>query len=433
MEKNKLELYNSKEEYLKDLEKRGKLPEGFKTSVVSLEFFPAERPVEKPLPMKLSLLMLDKPTSVFGAVFTRNKCPGAPVIIGKERLLSDKVRGVIINNKISNVCTETGVKDSNMLLEHLAKETGCLPQEFFPSSTGIIGWQLPVKDMVQNIPRLVSALAPGTGVNLAEGIMTTDTFPKLRSAEVGDGCIVAVAKGAGMIEPNMATMLSFIMTDISMERDIIRDILKRVVEKTYNSISVDGDQSTSDTVIIMSSCEKKKVSEKEFEDALYKVCLDLSVDIVRNSEGCGHVVKASVTGASDFETARNIGKAIVNSPLVSTAIFGNDPNVGRLLSSIGDYAGNNNIELNKDKISISLGGDIVFEKGAFRLDQEKELRLVHYLKSRVLDSDHKTFPEHNYTVNIDVNLGMSSGNGNATVFGSDLSYGYVRENADYRS
>ncbi|MCL2294921.1 MAG: bifunctional glutamate N-acetyltransferase/amino-acid acetyltransferase ArgJ [Spirochaetes bacterium] len=433
MEQGKVELYNSKEEYLSDLEKRGKLPEGFKTSVVSLEFFPAERPVEKPLPMKMSLLMLDEPTSVFGAVFTRNKCPGAPVIIGKERLLSDKIRGVIINNKISNVCTETGVEDSALLLEHLAKETGASAKEFFPSSTGIIGWQLPIKDMVKNIPRLVSQLEGGTGVNLATGIMTTDTFPKLRSAEIADGSIVAVAKGAGMIEPNMATMLSFIMTDVSIERETIRNVLKRVVEKTYNSISVDGDQSTSDTVIIMSSCKKQKVSEKEFEEALYNVCAELAVDIVRNSEGCGHVVKVSVTGAPDFETARNIGKAVVNSPLVTTAIFGNDPNVGRLLSSIGDYAGNNNIELDKNKLLISLGGENVFEKGAFRLDQAKEVRLANYLKARVLDSEHKEFPEHNHTVNIDVDLGARAGNVGATVFGSDLSYGYVRENADYRS
>ncbi|MCL2480126.1 MAG: bifunctional glutamate N-acetyltransferase/amino-acid acetyltransferase ArgJ [Spirochaetaceae bacterium] len=431
MENNKLEIYNSKEEYLSDLEKRGKLPEGFKTSVISMEFFPAERPVKKPLPMRLSLLMLDKPTSVFGAAFTRNKCPGAPVIIGKARLMSDKVRGVIINNKVSNVCTETGVEDSTMLLEHLAKETGSSSQEFFPSSTGIIGWQLPVKDMVKNIPRLVGELAPGTGVNLAKGIMTTDSYPKLRSADVGDGRIVAVAKGAGMIEPNMATMLSFIMTDISMERDTIRDILKRVVEKTYNSISVDGDQSTSDTVIIMSSCTKKKVPEKEFEEALFKVCSDLSVDIVRNSEGCGHVVKVSVKGASDYVAARNFGKAVLNSPLVKTAIFGNDPNVGRILSSIGDYAGNNNLALNKEKISLFIGGEVIFEKGAFRLDQEKELRLVDYLKSRVLDSDHKEFPSHNNTVDIDVILGSASGS--ATVFGCDLSNGYVRENSDYRS
>ena len=432
MVNNKLELYNSKDEYLNALEKRGKLPEGFKTSVISMEFFPAERPVNKPLPMRMSLLMLDKATSVFGAAFTRNKCPGAPVIIGKARLMSEKIRGVIINNKVSNVCTETGVEDSTLLLEYLAQETGAYSQEFFPSSTGIIGWKLPVQDMIKNIPGLVSGLASGTGVNLAQGIMTTDSYPKLRSAEVGDGRIVAVAKGAGMIEPNMATMLSFIMTDISMERETIRAILKRVVEKTYNAISVDGDQSTSDTVIIMSSCEKKAVSEKEFEDALYKVCSDLSVDIVRNSEGCGHVVKVYVTGAADFMAARNFGKAVINSPLVKTAIFGNDPNVGRLLSSIGDYAGNNNLELKKDMVSISLGGDVIFEKGAFRLDQEKELRLVDYLKSRVLDSDHKEFPVHNNTVDIDVTLG-SSGNGSAIVFGCDLSYGYVQENSDYRS
>ncbi len=433
MEQQKPELYKSKEEYLNELEKRGKLPEGFKISVISLEFFPVERPVEKPLPMRMSLLALDEPTDVFGAVFTRNKCPGAPVIIGKERLLSEKIRGVIINNKIANVCTETGIKDSTLLLEYLAKETGASAEEFIPSSTGIIGWRLPVEDMVKNIPRLVSGISPGSGVDLAKGIMTTDSFPKLRSAEVGDGRIVAVAKGAGMIEPNMATMLCFIMTDVTIERESARNILKKVVEKTYNCISVDGDQSTSDTAIIMSSCKKKKVSEEEFEAALYKVCSDLAVDIVRNSEGCGHVVKVSVTGASDFETARNVGKAVVNSPLVSTAIFGNDPNVGRLLSSIGDYAGNNKMELNKNKLIISLGGEVVFDKGAFRLNQEKEIRLSNYLKARSLDSEHKEFPQHNHTVNIDIDLGTGHDSGSAAVFGSDLSYGYVRENADYRS
>ncbi|MDX9801290.1 MAG: bifunctional ornithine acetyltransferase/N-acetylglutamate synthase [Spirochaetia bacterium] len=432
-----MEKYNTKEEYISELEKRGKLPEGFRTAVLPLSFFPAERPVEKPLPMKMSLLMLDKPTSVFGAVFTRNKCPGAPVILGKERLSSGMIRGVLVNNKIANVCIESGLRDSLALLEKLASETGTSPDEYFPSSTGIIGWRLPVKEMEENIPALIESLEGGSALNLAKGIMTTDSFPKLRSAEVGEGRIVAVAKGAGMIEPNMATMLSYIMTDVEIERDTLRQILKRVVEKTYNCISVDSDQSTSDTAVILSSCIKPAVSPEVFEAALLKVCSDIAQDIVRNAEGTGHVIKVNVEGASDFETARSIGKAVVNSPLVTTAIFGNDPNVGRILSSLGDYAGNNSLELDTasdaESLSISLGGEVVFEKGSFRLDQEKEVRLSEYLKSRMLDSEKKEFPAHDLTVDINIRLGNSGGSGSALVYGSDLSYSYVRENADYRS
>lgn len=431
----KQEIYSSKEEYEKELEERGVLPEGFKTAVIPFTFFPEERPVEKPLPMRMSLLMLDEPTSVFAAAFTRNKCPGAPVLIGKERLSAEKIRGILVNNKIANVCTETGVEDSLALLKKLAEtcSSEANHEEFIPSSTGIIGWKLPVAEMTKNIPALVSSLESGTAVNLARGIMTTDSFPKLRSAKVGDGRIVAVAKGAGMIEPNMATMLSFIMTDIKIERERVREILKRVVEKTYNSISVDGDQSTSDTVVLLSSCKKNSVTEKEFEEALLKMCSELSVDIVRNSEGCGHVIRVSVEGASSYEQARNIGKAVINSPLFKSAVFGNDPNVGRLLSSVGDFTGNNGIELDKDKLEISLGREVVFINGAFQLDQEKEVRLSTYLKERALDSDHKEYPAHNMTVDVEIKLGLPCGNSSAVVFGTDLSYGYVRENADYRS
>lgn len=426
-----METYKTEEEYIEALEKRGKLPEGFKTAVVSLSFFPEERPVDKPLPMRMSLLMLENPTPVFGAVFTRNKCPGAPVIIGKRRLESEKIRGILVNNKIANVCTSSGEKDSLLLLDRLAKASGSSAEEFFPCSTGIIGWKLPVSEMEKKIPDLLSSLEETSALNLAKGIMTTDSFPKLRSIEVGGGRIVAVAKGAGMIEPNMATMLSYIMTDITIERDEIRKILKRVAEKTFNCISVDSDQSTSDTVIIMSSCRKGGVSAADFENGLFSVCSALASDITRNAEGTGHVIKVSVDGAPDFETARNVGKAVINSPLVTTAVFGNDPNVGRILSSVGDYAGNNNLDFDREKLVIVLGGEVVFEKGCFTLDQEKELRLSGYLRSRALDSEHKRFPEHDLTVDIEIKLG--SGSGNASVFGTDLSYGYVRENADYRS
>ncbi len=427
-----MEKYKSEQEYITALEERGRLPEGFSTAVVPLVFSPGERPVDKPLPMNLSMVSLDKPTEVFGAVFTRNKCPGAPVLIGKKLLDSRKIRGVVINNKIANVCTATGVEDSEEVLKAVAEAAGTDFSEYFPASTGIIGWRLPVEEMKSTAPSLVKALEGGGALKLAKGIMTTDSFPKLRSAEIGGGRIVAVAKGAGMIEPNMATMLSFIMTDIIMERNELRSVLRRVVEKTFNCISVDSDQSTSDSVIIMSSCRKGGISIEDFETSLLKVCRELSEDIIRNAEGTGHVIKVSVKGAPDDITAREIGKAVINSPLVTTAVFGNDPNVGRLLAAVGDYMGNKGLELDKDEIIIKLGEETVFENGAFRLDEEKEVRLSRYLKERLLDSEGKSFPEHDLTVDIDIRI-SSNGKGLGSVTGSDLSYGYVRENADYRS
>ena len=427
-----MEKYNSEQEYLAELEKRGELPDGFKTAVVPLFFKPEERPVDKPLPMNLSMLCLDKATSVFAAVFTRNKCPGAPVLIGRKMLDNSSVRGVVINNKIANVCTSTGVEDAEKVLKAAADAAGADQAEFFPSSTGIIGWKIPVKEMAEKAPELVSSLKGGNALPLAKGIMTTDSFPKLRSADVGGGRIVAIAKGAGMIEPNMATMLSYIMTDIEIDREELRAILKRVVDRTYNCISVDSDQSTSDTVIAMSTCLKGGVSSKEFEETLYKVCSDLSEDIIRNAEGTGHVIKVKIRGAEDFSTAREIGKAVINSSLVTTAVFGNDPNVGRLLSSVGDYMGNNNLDLDKDEMTIKLGPETVFTDGSFTLDEEKEIRLSDYLKERMLDSEHKTYPAHDLTVDIEIQISKKK-KGEADVIGSDLSYGYVRENADYRS
>ena len=427
-----MEYYKTEEEYLEALEKRGMLPDGFSCAVRKIVFFPRERAVTVPLPMDISMIMLDKPTEVFGAVFTRNSCPGAPVIIGKNRLQSRKARGILINNKIANVCTATGLSDSSELLNELAVITGGSADEFFPASTGIIGWHLPVREIREKLPELAGSLEKGSAVKLAKGIMTTDSYPKLRSAETGSGRILAVAKGAGMIEPNMATMLSFIMTDIDIGRKEIREILSRVVDKTYNSISVDGDQSTSDTVIIMSSCLKKGTDSSDFESALAEVCSKLAEDIVRNAEGTGHVIRVRVEGAESNASAKNIGKAVVNSPLVGTAVFGNDPNVGRLLSAIGDYMGNSNLDLDTEQLKITLGKETVFENSAFTLDQDKEAALAVYLKERALDSEYKNFPAHDLTVDIGITVSRE-GRGEAEVLGTDLSYGYVRENADYRS
>ena len=424
--------YQNERDYLSDLKDRAVLPSGFRVAAVPISFFPTERAVSDPLKMNLSLIALDKPTGSFAAVFTRNAFPGAPVKIGRRRLSEAKaVSGVLINNKISNVCAEGGEEDAEEILSVLGKSLGVPRESLFPASTGIIGWRLPKKEMKEAIPELTAALDSGTLPELARAIMTTDAFPKIRSAAVGSGVVTAVAKGAGMIEPNMATMLCFIMTDITVSRDDFRRALNAAVDAGFNSISVDGDQSTSDTVLAFSSCQKDGVPYESFANALKSVCVQLAEDIVRNGEGVHHVIKVKISGALDDAEAKRAGKAIVNSPLVKTAVFGNDPNVGRLISALGDDFGNHGALPDPEKVTVSLGGRTVFRSGSFVLDEECERFLSQYLKLRQINPGEKRYPEHENCVEIEISLG--DGDGRAVVVGADLTYDYVKENADYRS
>jgi glutamate N-acetyltransferase/amino-acid N-acetyltransferase len=425
-----MEAYETKEAYVAGLRGRAALPEGFKAAKTALEFYPAERDAAQPLKMNLSLILLDEATPVFSGVFTRNQFPGTPVLIGRKRLSEPRIRGILINNKIANVCVQTGEEDALSVLQGLSGLVGSPVNELIPCSTGIIGFRLPIGDMKKALPALVSSLQGDSIMPAAEGIMTTDAFPKVRSSAVGSGRIVAIAKGAGMIEPNMATMLCFILTDIDMTREAAERALRRAVSVSLNRISVDSDQSTSDTALILSSRRKPPVSEEEFTQALISVLGPLSCDIVRNGEGTAHVMKVMVEGAPDEARAAGFAKAVVNSPLVKTAVFGNDPNVGRIICALGDYAGNNGLSIDRSRVSIALGPDVVFSEGAFTLDTEKEKRLYEYLKNASLPSG-KGFPVHDRTVDIRVSLGM--GTEKCTVHGSDLSYDYVKENADYRT
>ena len=290
--------YQNERDYLSDLKDRAVLPSGFRVATVPISFFPTERAVSEPLKMNLSLIALNEPTESFAAVFTRNAFPGAPVKIGRRRLAESKtVSGVLINNKISNVCAEGGEEDAEEILSVLGKSLGVPGESLFPASTGIIGWRLPKKEMKEAVPDLTAALDSGTLPDLARAIMTTDAFPKIRSAAVGGGVVTAVAKGAGMIEPNMATMLCFVMTDITVSREDLRRALNAAADAAFNSISVDGDQSTSDTVLAFSSCRKDGVPYESFANALKSVCVRLAEDIVRNGEGVRHVIKVKVSGA----------------------------------------------------------------------------------------------------------------------------------------
>ena len=417
----------------------GALPAGFRVGTVRFDFIPREAP--KPAKMTLTLIALDRPTPDFAAMFTRNAFPGAPLIVGRQRLDAASLGAVIVNNKVSNVCAPGGVEASERICAETARLLGLSAGQILPSSTGVIGWGLPVEAMVTALPSVTAALAAGSILPAAEGIVTTDLYPKIRRAHVGSGSIVGIAKGAGMIEPNMATMLVYVLTDIAIPRADLRAMLARAVNASFNKISVDSDTSTSDTVALLSSGKVTGVDHAAFEQALTLVCRDLAEDVVRNGEGVRHVIRVSVQRAATAELARALGKAIVNAPLFKCAVAGNDPNVGRLVQAIGKHVGAHAPATDLSKLKLTLGGIEIFSGGVFQLNPEKETALVAHLKLAELYASAPPkdgvftapidYPPHERCVEINVDLG--SGTAAAIVLGGDLTHEYVSENADYRS
>ncbi|OAM87052.1 bifunctional ornithine acetyltransferase/N-acetylglutamate synthase [Termitidicoccus mucosus] len=418
------------------------LPAGFRVGATRFDFTPREAP--KPARMTLTLIALDRPTPDFAAVFTRNAFPGAPVIIGRRRLAEPSLGAIIINNKISNVCAPDGLETAARVCAETARHLGLAPEQVLPSSTGVIGWSLPAGAMVAALPQAVAALSAGSVLPAAEGIVTTDLYPKIRRAAVGrtGASIVGIAKGAGMIEPNLATMLVYVLTDLAVPRDTLRAMLARVVDDSFNTISIDSDTSTSDTVVLLSSGKIPAAADHAaFETALAQVCRDLAEDVVRNGEGVRHVIRVRVAGAPDRATARALGKAVVNAPLFKCAVAGNDPNVGRLVQAIGKHVGAHAPGLDLGRLRARMGGIEIFAGGAFQLDPQKEVALVAHLRDAELYASVPTadgiftppvnYPAHERCVEIDLDL--ASGAGACTVLGGDLTHEYVTENADYRS
>jgi glutamate N-acetyltransferase / amino-acid N-acetyltransferase len=423
--------FTSPGQYLLALSESTTLPMGFSLSRTRISFTPTERPTQEPYAMNLSLILADKPTDSFAFLCTSNRVAGASVQLARRRAQEPLLRGILVNNRIANVAVRQGLSDAEALVSALGKRLGVPPEQLLSVSTGIIGWRLPVSDMVAALDPLADALGSFRPGEIAESIMTTDSYPKCRTVEVGGGTITAIAKGAGMIEPNLATMLVFILTDVDLDRVSIREALSAAVGESFNRISVDGDQSTSDLVAIVSSRRRPAVSPGEFAEALTTLCQALAEDIVRNGEGAGHVIRVSVSGAKDAVEAGAFGKAVINSPLVKTAIYGNDPNVGRILSALGDYAGNAGLDLDPEDLEIRVGEEAVYHHGAFDLNKERELALSSYLQTTAMNPRIKGFPQHDLAVEIAVT--MHRGDASATVIGCDLTNEYIRENADYRS
>jgi len=357
------------------------------------------------------------------AMFTRNRMAAAPVLAGREHLESShgRLRAVLVNSGNANCATGAdGLRAAEASCAALARELGTEPRSVLPSSTGIIGVPLPVEKIISAVPALAGGLASGEKALRAFGaaIMTTDLRPKFASVSFRAGgkvvSMAGVAKGSGMIHPNMATMLVYIFCDIEASPAALKGPLREAVEASFNAISVDGDTSTNDTVLLLASgAGGVKLSSpgaaKQFSQALRGICASLAEQVVRDGEGAKHLVRLRVGGARTALEARETARAIANSPLVKTAWAGCDPNWGRMFSTIGASCA----KADPDKVSIAIGPHKVFGKGrALPFDR----KAAHELLKR---------PEYTITIR------LGSGRASAEFLTCDLTAEYIRINADY--
>jgi glutamate N-acetyltransferase/amino-acid N-acetyltransferase len=345
------------------------------------------------------------------AVFTRNRFPGAPVIIGKKHIGNGFAQALVINSKNANVAMgKQGIANAIETCQIVGEELGISPYDVLPFSTGVIGRPLPMDKIRQGLKGIRDELQPDNLKLAAEAIMTTDRYPKYIFCRVGGAVIAGIAKGAGMIEPNMATMLVYLMTDADLPKASLRPMLRRVVDRTFNCMSIDTDTSTSDTVVLMANGLAGKVNLRHFEDGLSHVCEFLTREIARNGEGATKLIMVNVAGAKSPAQARRVAKSIVNSPLVKTAVYGCDPNWGRVIMAIGKTF---DAAIDPQKVGIRFGETSVFNRGApVQCDLD-------VLRQYLGQSE----------VAISVNLGI--GRASSRVWGCDLTEGYIKENAYY--
>jgi glutamate N-acetyltransferase/amino-acid N-acetyltransferase len=343
------------------------------------------------------------------------------VLVSRENVRKGTARAIVANSGNANVCNgEDGIAAALAMTGETALLLECDPAEILVASTGVIGREFPLDKVIAGIPKAIEDLSTDGGSRAALAIMTTDTAPKETSIEVDIGGVSvrigAIAKGSGMIRPDMATMFCFITTDADIEPSALRKALRQAVDMSFNCITVDGDMSTSDTVFVLanghagnSTIRTRSKAFEVFTAALGEVCLRMAKAIVRDGEGATKFITIRITGAAGIEDARRVGLAIANSALVKTAFFGNDPNWGRIICAAG-YSG---VPVDENRIVITLNRTELFNCGKIAPVNERWLR------------DSLSGPE----VSVDVDLGM--GNAVATIYTSDLSYEYVKINAEY--
>ncbi len=363
----------------------------------------------------LAVIVSDRPAAAAG-VFTQNRVCAAPVQVSRARLPRTDARAIVVCSGNANACTgEQGLADARRMAELTAKDLGCSPEQVLVASTGVIGRPLPMAILEAGIPKAVAAAKPGAAAldDAAHAILTTDTKVKLSSRRSGAHAITGFAKGAAMIGPNMATMLGFAVTDAAVAPADLHRILKAAVEPTFNCVSVEGHTSTNDTVFLLANGSGPVLAGAAldaFAADVLAVCGDLAKQIAADAEGANHLITIHVVGTRSDAEARTIAKAIAESALVKTAVFGADPNWGRIVSAAG-YAG---VPFEERDLSLKVGPYLLYEKG--RPLPFDAAAVSGYLKANR---------------DIPFDLTFTLGSGRCTFHTCDLTHDYVSLNADY--
>ena len=390
---------------------------GFRAAGISAGIKPTRK-------LDLALVVSDAPATA-AAMFTLNKVQAAPVLVSKEHLAKSGgvVRALVVNSGCANACTgDIGMADARTMADETAKLVGCPTEQVLVASTGVIGVNLPMDTLKSGIPQAFDALSIAHGSQAARAIMTTDPFPKEACASIVVGgktvTVGGMAKGSGMIGPDMApsaTMLAFVTTDAAVSQPLLHRALTDVVDDTFNAISVDGDTSTNDTVVVIANgASGATIGEAEYSQfvkALYDVCLELALGIVRGGEGATKLVTVTVSGAASTAEARKTAKAIATSLLVKTAIHGGDPNWGRLLA----VAGRAGVAFDAARAKVTIGSTVLFADG--RPYDDRAPQAAEYLKG----------------TDVAVGVDLGAGDRSSTVWTCDLSAEYVKINAEYRT
>ncbi len=368
--------------------------------------------------LDLAILFSEVPCTAAG-VFTNNRIKAAPVLLSQKRLESGRAVAIVVNAGCANACTgEEGLNNAGETAELVAQSIGASADDVLIASTGVIGERLPMKKVRDGIRRIV--LSKDGGHELARAIMTTDTKPKEIAVEVKVGgtrfTIGGVAKGAGMIHPDMATLLSFLTTDAAVELDFLRSALQKVVDASFNMISIDGDTSTNDMVLLLANGKagNKPIASNSrqadiFQQALEQVCIYLAKSTAGDGEGATKLIEVRVSGAPSLAEARQAARTIVSSPLVKSAVHGNDPNWGRIMAAVG----RSGVEVVESKIELYMGDTCVIRSGQPLPCSKQEL-------IKLLDNKEVRF-----------SLNLNLGEAEATAWGCDLSEEYVTINSQY--
>ena len=385
----------------------------------------AEAGIKKPNRKDLLVMLLDEGSQVAG-VFTQNRFCAAPVVVAKQHLTRSHIRGLVVNTGNANAGTgETGIRDALVACNELARLTGLAPQQILPFSTGVIMEPLPVDRIVAGLPVAVANCKKDNWFRAAKAIMNTDIVPKAASRQVQiDGrtvTITGIAKGSGMIRPNMATMLGYVATDAAIDHSALQFLTRHAADRSFNRITVDGDTSTNDAFIVIATGkaghrEITRQDSAEFavlQDAITAIAADLAKMIVRDGEGATKFITVQVDAGKDADECARVAYAIAHSPLVKTAFFASDPNLGRILAAIG-YAGIGDLDVSK--LQLFLDEVLVADRGGRALDYHEE-------------DGQRVMNQPEITVRVVLNRGEAS----TTVWTCDFSYDYVKINASYRS